>query len=113
MRRALMPWMKQSGGCGRERLPVTTALAFSLPRDGAGREAEMENPLHRHFPSCAVQGMEKESRLAAETGCVGGEDRCPSQGDYLASFSRISTRRIFPLMVLGSSSTNSMTRGYL
>ena len=26
---------------------------------------------------------------------------------------RSSTRRIFPLMVLGSSSTNSMTRGYL
>ena len=32
---------------------------------------------------------------------------------HLASFCRISTRRIFPLMVLGSSSTNSMTRGYL
>lgn len=30
-----------------------------------------------------------------------------------SSFLRISTRRILPLMVLGSSSTNSMTRGYL
>jgi len=29
------------------------------------------------------------------------------------SFSRISTRRIFPLMVFGSSLTNSMMRGYL
>ena len=28
-------------------------------------------------------------------------------------FARISTRRILPLMVFGSSSTNSMTRGYL
>ena len=34
--------------------------------------------------------------------------------DYFAlSFLRISTRRILPLMVLGSSSTNSTMRGYL
>ena len=32
---------------------------------------------------------------------------------YLLSLSRISTRRIFPLIVFGSSSTNSTTRGYL
>lgn len=31
----------------------------------------------------------------------------------LLSCSRISTRRIFPLIVLGSSSVNSITRGYL
>ena len=32
---------------------------------------------------------------------------------YPLSFSRISTRRIFPLMVFGNSLTNSITRGYL
>ncbi len=32
---------------------------------------------------------------------------------YFFEPSRISTRRIFPLMVLGSSFTNSTTRGYL
>lgn len=32
---------------------------------------------------------------------------------YLFALSRISTRRILPLMVFGSSSTNSTTRGYL
>ena len=32
---------------------------------------------------------------------------------FFASFSRSSTRRTLPEMVLGSASTNSMTRGYL
>ena len=35
------------------------------------------------------------------------------RNDYFSSFFRISTRRILPLIVLGSSSTNSITRGYL
>ena len=40
-------------------------------------------------------------------------DRLFFRADYLLSFSRISTRRILPDMVLGISSTNSIMRGYL
>ena len=73
-----------------------------------------------------VSGLHPIPRLSttpASNKCHMTEKEKPLQGsgflsdhiryDYLLSFSRISTRRILPEMVLGISVTNSMMRGYL
>ena len=70
--------------------------------------------------TCLFAGLQKCADVIRHRGYVGFFIRCTSDKEAVAyllnlawSFLRISTRLTLPLMVFGSSSTNSTILGYL
>ena len=92
---------------------IVAVFALSVPVKHSPQRLRDKNKLNTAIQIHSVLGINTFKYSVSLRLCVQSISITLTGKSYFSSFCRISTRRIFPLIVLGSSSTNSMTRGYL